>query len=157
MSNFHQIKLVQKIPVSIERAWDFFSSPANLAKITPAKMGFIITSQFDKSQKMYPGQIITYKVSPILGINLNWMTEITHVVDHEYFVDEQRFGPYAMWHHQHHFKIIKGGVEMTDIVDYVLPFGVFGNMANSLFVKSQLKEIFDFRFKVVEQIFGNFE
>lgn len=144
------------MPISIDSAWDFFSSPANLAKITPDQMGFIITSNFENGQKMYPGQIITYKVSPALGIKLNWMTEITHVVENQFFVDEQRFGPYAMWHHQHHFKVINGGVEMTDIVDYVLPFGVLGTIANVLFVKKQLKTIFDYRLKAVEDLFGKF-
>jgi ligand-binding SRPBCC domain-containing protein len=156
MSNFHRLKFIQNIPVTTEVAWDFFSSPANLAKITPNHMGFFITSEFAEGQKMYPGQIITYKVSPVLGIKLNWMTEITHVADQQYFVDEQRFGPYAMWHHQHHFKAIKGGVEMTDIVDYVLPFGFLGSIANSLFVKAQLKEIFNYRVKAVEELFGRF-
>lgn len=92
----------------MEQAWDFFSSPLNLAKITPEHMGFIITSDFEEGQNMYPGMIITYKVSPLLGIKLDWMTEITHVKEGEYFVDEQRFGPYALWHHQHHFKAIPG-------------------------------------------------
>jgi ligand-binding SRPBCC domain-containing protein len=156
MPSFHQLKISQKMPISIDLAWDFFSSPANLAKITPHQMGFIITSDFENGQKMYPGQIITYKVSPMLGIKLNWMTEITHVVENQYFVDEQRFGPYAMWHHQHHFKVISGGVEMTDIVDYVLPFGVLGTIADALFVKKQLKTIFDYRLKAVEDLFGKF-
>ena len=156
MPSFHQLKIAQKMPISIDLAWDFFSSPANLAKITPDQMGFTITSDFEIGQKMYPGQIITYKVSPVLGIKLNWMTEITQVVDNQYFVDEQRFGPYAMWHHQHHFKVINGGVEMTDIVDYVLPFGMLGTLANALFVKKQLKTIFDHRLKAVEDLFGKF-
>jgi ligand-binding SRPBCC domain-containing protein len=156
MSKFNQLKFTQKIPISIEQAWDFFSSPANLAKITPKHMGFDITSDFKENQKMYEGQIITYKVSPILGIKLDWMTEITHITDNEYFVDEQRFGPYAMWHHQHHFKAINGGIEMTDLVNYVLPLGFLGNIANQLFVKAQLKEIFEYRFIAVEQLFGKF-
>jgi ligand-binding SRPBCC domain-containing protein len=157
MASFYQLKVTQKIPISLDKAWDFFSSPANLSKITPSQMGFIITSDFHENQKMYPGQIITYKVSPMLGIKLNWMTEITHVLDNKYFVDEQRFGPYAMWHHQHHFKVIEGGVEMTDIVDYVLPLGILGAIANTIFVKSQLKTIFDHRLKAVEDLFGKFE
>ena len=108
------------LPISLEEAWDFFSSPKNLAKITPSHMGFIITSEFN-DEKMYPGMLITYKVSPLMGIKMDWCTEITHVIDKQYFVDEQRFGPYAMWHHQHHFKVVAGGVEMIDIVDEV-PF-----------------------------------
>jgi len=103
---------------------------------------------------MYPGQIIEYKVSPLLGIPLYWMTEITHVDPGKYFVDEQRFGPYALWHHQHHFKSIHGGVEMMDIVNYRNPLGFIGRFANDLFVKKQLKTIFDFRFTKVEELFG---
>lgn len=157
MSKFKNISFSQKIPVSLETAWDFFSSPANLSKITPKYMGFVTTSQQLISQKMYPGQIFTYKVSPLMGFKIDWMTEITHVVDNQYFVDEQRFGPFAMWHHQHHFKEIKGGVEMTDIVDYVLPFGPLGSIANALFVKKQFDEMFQYRFIAVEQIFGKFK
>ena len=103
---------------------------------------------------MYTGQIIEYTVKPVLGIPLYWMTEITHVVDKQFFVDEQRFGPYTMWHHQHHFKAVDGGVEMTDIVHYKLPFWFLGDIANTLFVKKQLQGIFDFRWKKVEDLFG---
>ncbi|TWI85237.1 ligand-binding SRPBCC domain-containing protein [Lacibacter cauensis] len=147
------LKTVQKIPVDIDTAWEFFSNPANLQAITPKNLGFKILSKHH-GDKMYPGQIIEYKVSPVLGIPLYWMTEITHVKDKEFFVDEQRFGPYQLWHHQHHFKIVEGGVEMTDIVHYRNPLGFLGNIANTLFVKAQLKQIFEFRFKVVEELFG---
>ena len=143
------------MPVSLEQAWDFFSSPVNLKEITPANLGFNIISKHH-GEKMYPGQIIEYIVKPVLGIPLYWMTEISHVTDHQYFVDEQRFGPYAMWHHQHHFKAIEGGVEMTDIVHYKLPFWFLGDIAHGLFVAKQLKGIFDYRFKVVEERFGAF-
>lgn len=154
MSKFHQLKVSQNIPGDIETIWEFFSSPANLAKITPSYMGFEIKSGFEMGNKMYPGQVITYKVSPLLGIKIDWMTEITHVENHKFFVDEQRFGPYAMWHHQHHFEPIPGGIKMTDIVDYVLPFGYLTSWVDGIFVKKQLKEIFDYRLKVVEEIFG---
>ena len=143
------------MPVSLEQAWDFFSSPVNLKEITPANLGFNIISKHH-GEKMYPGQIIEYIVKPVLGIPLYWMTEISHVTDHQYFVDEQRFGPYVMWHHQHHFKAIDGGVEMTDIVHYKLPFWFLGDIAHGLFVAKQLKGIFDYRFKVVEERFGAF-
>ena len=103
---------------------------------------------------MYPGQIIEYMVRPILGIPLYWMTEITHVQDKQYFIDEQRFGPYRLWHHQHHFKEAEGGVEMTDIVHYKLPLWLLGDIAQVLIVKKQLQEIFDFRFAAVKQLFG---
>lgn len=137
----------------MDEAWDFFSSPANLQKITPEKLGFKIVSKHH-GEKMYAGQIIEYYVKPLFGIPLYWMTEITHVADKKYFIDEQRFGPYSMWHHQHHFKETPEGIEMTDIVHYKLPFGILGEMAHSLFVKKQLKGIFDYRFKVVEDLWG---
>lgn len=146
----------QNLPISLPEAWDFFSSPANLAKITPAEMGFIITSGFKPSQKMYPGMIITYKVSPVLGIKMDWMTEITHVKDLEYFVDEQRFGPYAMWHHQHHFKEIDGGVNMVDIVNYAIPYSFIGRIANKLIVEKEIEKIFSFREAKVEELFGKY-
>lgn len=149
----YSIKTVQQLNVSLEEAWDFFSSPKNLQAITPAHMGFKIISSHH-GEKMYPGQIIEYIVKPVLGIPLYWMTEITHVQDKKYFVDEQRFGPYIMWHHQHHFKETATGVEMTDIVHYKLPFWFLGDIAQVLFVKKQLKGIFDFRFRKVEELFG---
>lgn len=150
MSKVYSLKTVQVLPISLEAAWDFFSSPANLKEITPANLGFNIVSKHHGS-KMYPGQIIEYTVRPVLNIPLYWMTEITHVEDLKYFVDEQRYGPYSMWHHQHHFKEVPGGVEMTDIVHYKMPFWFFGDIANTLFIKKQLKEIFDYRFAAVEK------
>lgn len=152
----YQLRYEQKLPISLAQAWDFFSSPANLAKITPDHMGFIITSDFTEGQKMYPGMIITYKVSPLLGIKLNWMTEITHVKEGEYFVDEQRFGPYALWHHQHHFQEISGGVLMTDIINYAIPMGILGQMANTVLVAKEVQGIFDYREKKVEELFGKY-
>lgn len=149
----YSIQTVQRMPVSLAQAWDFFSSPANLQIITPPYMGFRTISKYH-GDKMYPGQIIEYRVKPLLGIPLYWMTEITHVVDQRFFVDEQRKGPYHLWHHQHHFVEIPGGVEMTDIVHYQLPLGWLGNMAQALFVKKQLRTIFDYRYSKVEEIFG---
>lgn len=153
MSKVYSLKTVQTIPVSLDEAWDFFSSPANLQTITPDSLGFKIISKHH-GEKMYAGQIIEYKVSPLLGIPLYWMTEITHVDDKKYFVDEQRFGPYSLWHHQHHFKAVPGGVEMTDIVHYKLPLWFLGDMAHALFVKKQLQHIFDYRYKKTAAIFG---
>ncbi len=141
------------IPISLEEAWDFFSSPKNLSKITPPKMGFNIISEFNE-EKMYPGQLIAYKVSPLFGLKLNWCTEITHVLEKQYFVDEQRFGPYSMWHHQHHFKQIEGGVEMIDIVDYVVPLGIIGRMMNSLLISNEIEKIFSYREKVIKEMFN---
>ena len=141
------------MPVSLEQAWDFFSNPNNLQAITPANLGFNIISRHHGSV-MYQGQIIEYKVSPVLGIPIYWMTEITHVADKRFFVDEQRFGPYSLWHHQHHFKETEQGVEMTDIVHYRLPFWWLGDLANVLFVKKQLQGIFEYRYQAVEKLFG---
>jgi len=117
-------------------------------------MKFRITSG-DLPAQTYPGQIITYKVSPVLGIPLFWMTEITHVKQHELFVDEQRVGPYKIWHHEHHFLQQLNGVLMTDIVHYALPFFFLGRLAHSLFIKKQLQDIFDYRYQVVHKVFNN--
>jgi ligand-binding SRPBCC domain-containing protein len=151
------LKLKQNVPVSLDEAWNFFSSPLNLAKITPPEMNFIVTSDYNDDTKMYPGMIITYKISPLFGIKLNWMTEITHVHDRQYFVDEQRFGPYALWHHQHHFKEIPGGIEMTDLLHYAIPYGIIGRLSNTVLVGKQVKKIFEYRVKAVEKLFGKFE
>ena len=156
MKSYH-LTFQQKLPISIAEAWNFFSSPLNLAEITPTEMAFKVTSSFDENDKMYPGMIITYIVSPIAGINLNWMTEITQVSHEKYFIDEQRFGPFKFWHHQHHFKTIPNGVEMTDILTYGLPLGVIGQMAHGIFVKNRLKEIFNYREKRVIELFGKWE
>jgi ligand-binding SRPBCC domain-containing protein len=127
----------------------------NLKEITPAQMGFNVTSDPDFSaRKMYAGQVITYTVKPLLGIPLFWMTEITHVEEGQFFVDEQRVGPYSLWHHQHHFKAIPGGVEMTDLVHYRVPLGWLGDFANWLFVRRQLEGIFDYRWNKLEEVLG---
>lgn len=152
---FYQFTKTQKLPVSINEIWEFISSPDNLKEITPDYMGFVVTSN-SGGKKMYPGMIITYKVSPILGIKLNWMTEITHVKDRQYFVDEQKDGPYAIWHHQHKIEPIEGGVLMTDIITYKPPFGILGTIANSLFIKKQLQKIFEFRKMALEKRFGKY-
>lgn len=153
---FYQLHTTQKIPASVEKVWDFISSPGNLKKITPEYMGFDITSK-NLPEKMYPGMIISYKVSPVMGIKTTWVTEITHVKEQEYFVDEQRVGPYSMWHHEHQIEAVPGGVLMTDIVSYKPPFGFLGSIANEIMIKHKLKEIFDFRTKAVEKLFGKWE
>lgn len=147
----HHLKSTQFLPISLEEAWDFFSSPENLQAITPDYLGFEIVNK--SGNRMYSGQIIQYKVHPILNIPLNWVTEITHVEQHHFFVDEQRFGPYAFWHHQHVFEEKDGGVEMTDILTYKLPFGILGEFAHWLFVKKQLSGIFQYRFDVLKRRF----
>lgn len=119
-------------------------------------MSFKVTSDYTEETKMYAGMIITYKVSPLFGITFDWMTEITHVHDQLYFVDEQRFGPYALWHHQHHFREIEGGVHMTDILNYAIPYGPVGRIANQVLVKKQIGKIFDFRTKAINEIFGTY-
>jgi len=144
----------QKLPIPLAEAWDFFSSPLNLAKVTPPQMKFKVTSNHLANSKIYPGMIITYKVSPVLGIKMNWMTEITQVKDGEYFVDEQRVGPYALWHHEHHFKAIKGGVLMTDMLHYAVPYGIIGRLCNTLLVNKEVKKIFTYREKAVNDLFG---
>ncbi|MEO8932895.1 MAG: SRPBCC family protein [Xanthomarina sp.] len=150
---FYQLIKEQKINCSIDEIWDFISSPSNLKVITPEYMGFDITSE-NLPKKMYPGMIISYKVSPLFGIKTTWVTEITHIEDKKYFVDEQRVGPYAIWHHQHIIEPIENGVLMKDIVSYQPPFGFLGAIANSLIIKNKLKEIFDYRTVAVEKKFG---
>lgn len=139
--------------ISLDEAWEFFSSPRNLQKITPPYMKFkVINDTF--SDNMYEGQIIEYTVRPLLGIPLYWMTEITHVRDKKYFIDEQRFGPYALWHHQHHFKEVVEGVEMTDFLHYKVPLYALGKLVNKLVVRKQVEKIFDYRYRKVEELFG---
>jgi ligand-binding SRPBCC domain-containing protein len=151
MSTVHLLKQVQLLPIPVEDAWDFFSHAKNLAVITPPQLNLKFTNEVF-GNGIYAGQIITYKVKPLLGIPLFWMTEITHVEPHRYFVDEQRRGPYALWHHQHHFKPITGGTEMTDIIHYQLPLGILGNLALPI-VKKQLQAIFAFRRQKIESLF----
>lgn len=146
------LEVKQALPISLEEAWAFFSSPENLAKITPSHMGFRITS--GTPERMFPGQIITYKVSPFKGFTTSWVTEITQVCDRKFFIDQQRFGPYRMWHHEHHFEEQDGGVLMTDRVSYKLPFGFFGEIAHWLFVKKQLHKIFAYREQALRSLFG---
>lgn len=147
----YHLRTQQNLPITLQAAWDFFSSPNNLAEITPAWLNFKVTSTLP--EKMYEGMIVTYQVRPFGGFALNWVTEITHLNAPHFFVDEQRFGPYRFWHHQHRFREVNGGVEMTDIVHYALPFGPFGRMAHYFSVRARLEEIFDFRRASLEQMF----
>lgn len=153
MAKFYTLKQEQILPCTLDEAWHFFSSPHNLKEITPDYLGFEITSP-SLSDTMYPGQIISYKVSPLLGIKLDWMTEITQVKDREFFIDNQRFGPYKMWHHQHWFEDVPKGVKMTDIITYVLPLGIIGRLAHKLFIRRQLEGIFTYRKEVTDRIFS---
>lgn len=145
----------QNLPITIDEAWDFISNPMNLKAITPDYMGFITLSGDDKP--MYAGQIIQYIVTPILGIPTKWVTEITNVIDKKYFVDEQRFGPYSLWHHKHFIKEIPGGVEMEDIIDYKIPLGFLGQLVHPILVKPKLNEIFEYRRVKLIELFGEFK
>jgi ligand-binding SRPBCC domain-containing protein len=149
----YNLKRTQFLPVSLGEAWDFFSNPGNLAKITPSHMGFKILYK-SGSDSMYAGQIIRYSIQVLPGIHFHWVTEITHVQTPEYFVDEQRFGPYALWHHQHRFKEVEGGVEMVDEVNYAIPLGLLGRLAHWLFVGREVNAIFNHRFQTLEKFFG---
>lgn len=150
----YTIQSKQLINSDLETVWNFMRSPLNLQKITPSYLSFQILTPKDNLKEMYAGQIIEYYVKPIAGIKLHWATEITHVENLRFFVDEQRFGPYKFWHHQHHLKAVDGGVEMIDIVHYKLPLGFLGRILNKLMVANQLKGIFDYRFKKIDEIFN---
>ncbi|SDS64170.1 Ligand-binding SRPBCC domain-containing protein [Gillisia sp. Hel1_33_143] len=145
----------QKLPITVQQAWDFLSDPKNLKTITPDYMGFHILSGADRP--MFQGQIIQYIVTPVAGIKTKWVTEITHVRDKEYFVDEQRFGPYDLWHHKHFIKEIPGGVEMEDIIDYKIPLGILGQLVHPVLVAPKLKEIFTYRKKKLIELFGEYD
>ncbi|TDQ21860.1 SRPBCC family protein [Tenacibaculum caenipelagi] len=147
-----ETELVLNVP--LKQAWDFFSSPENLQKITPPHMSFQMTSKVDK--KAYAGQIITYKVGILPGVKSNWVTEITQVKNKEFFIDEQRFGPYKMWHHEHWFdELAEGKTLMKDKISYKIPFGFLGHLAQVIFIKKQLKTIFEYRYQTLEELFNN--
>ena len=143
---------IQSLPITVQEAWAFLSDPRNLKVITPEYMGFIIESGADKP--VFAGQIIQYIVTPVLGIKTKWVTEITHVEEGRFFVDEQRFGPYSFWHHKHFIKEIPGGVEMEDIIDYKIPMGIIGQLVHPFIVKPKLDEIFEYRRKKLIALFG---
>lgn len=148
----YQLIKKQVIDSDMTTCWNFFSSPANLQTITPDYMGFKIISNLP--EKMYEGMMIEYKVSPLLGIPLTWVTEIKTVKEGVFFVDEQRQGPYKMWHHEHHFEEVEGGVLMTDIVSYILPLGLIGKLFSPILVEPKLQGIFDYRYEKVEELFN---
>lgn len=150
----HRLERKQQIRAELDEVWEFISNPNNLSLITPDYMGFEVLGN-TKPGKMYAGQIIEYFVRPLFGIKMHWATEITHVRNNEFFVDEQRFGPYAFWHHQHHIRPTDKGVEMTDIVHYKLPLGFIGNIINKIIVGKKLQHIFDYRFQKIEELFNH--
>jgi ligand-binding SRPBCC domain-containing protein len=147
----YRMEHTQHLNISLDEAWSYFSNPVNLSEITPSWLKFRLTSSL--AEKIYPGLIITYQIKPIARIPLTWVTEITQVKDKEYFVDEQRFGPYAFWHHQHHFRQLHSSVEMTDIVHYALPLGPIGRLFHPLLVKNKVNDIFQYRKKKIKKIF----
>lgn len=151
----YSIHTKQNLPISLSEAWEFIANPKNLEVITPKSMGFKTISGDDR--EMFAGQIIHYYITPLFGIKLQWVTEITHVQDQKFFVDEQRFGPYAFWHHKHFLKEIPGGVEMEDIVHYKVPMGILGQLVHPFLVKPKLDEIFAFRQKKLVELFGEFK
>lgn len=140
------------LPVAVSEAWDFFSDPRNLRRITPPALGIRITS--DLPPRMHPGMLVTYSITPFLGVPLRWVTEITHMREPLLFVDEQRFGPYRFWHHQHHFREEDGGTLIEDLVHYALPLGPAGRILAGPFVRRQLAGIFTFRTRFLEEAFG---
>ena len=151
-SGIYTLTSEQVMPLSLEKAWEFFTLPTNLDKITPKEMEFRITN--NPPNKTYKGQIITYKIGALPFIKSNWITEITHLEEQKFFVDEQRFGPYAMWHHEHHFKAVSDNeVLMTDIVNFKLPFGIFGDLIAGNYVRNKVKFIFESRYKILEKTF----
>lgn len=145
----------QQLPISVDTAWKFLSNPKNLKIITPDYMSFNIVSHIDRP--LYTGQIIQYIVTPLLGIKTKWVSEITHIEEKKYFVDEQMYGPYALWHHKHFIKEIEGGVEMEDIIDYKVPLGLLGQIAHPFIVKPKLEEIFNYRQQKLEELFGTYK
>jgi len=145
----------QKLPISVDEAWEFLSDPKNLKIITPAKMSFDIISGADRP--IYAGQILQYKVTPMMGIRTKWVSEIKSIVPKKYFVDEQLYGPYSLWHHKHFIREIEGGVEMEDIIDYKIPLGILGQMIHPLLVKPRLEEIFNYRQKKLVELFGEYK
>ena len=151
---YTQIIRKQIIKKDINDLWDFMSSPKNLEKITPKWMQFQITSN-NVQKKMYPGMIISYKVTPFFCIPIKWVTEITHVKEKEFFVDEQRVGPYKIWHHEHRFEKKEEGILMTDTITYIPPFGLLGGIANYLFVKKRINRIFDYRYEMLAKLFDS--
>ncbi|MEZ4503992.1 MAG: SRPBCC family protein [Dehalococcoidia bacterium] len=150
--SIHRFATVQRLPIALDEAWDFFSNPRNLERITPPDMRFEITSPLP--ERVYAGLIVTYKVRPLAGVPVTWVTEIDHVEDGRLFVDTQLMGPYRLWHHQHHFLEIPGGVEMRDIVHYAPPFGPAGPLLNALLLRRRIEAIFEHRHHVLVDRFG---
>jgi ligand-binding SRPBCC domain-containing protein len=148
----HRLKDEILIKAPLEEVWSFFANPKNLQKITPDSMGF--RHEFEPDAEMvYPGMLLVYKVSPLFGIPLTWVTEITEVEPKKRFVDNQRKGPFGMWHHIHEFESTSEGTLVRDLLYYKMPFGILGEMVHNLTVKKQTEEMFKFRKKALQEIF----
>ena len=152
----HHLSKEQYLPITIKEAWDFFSSPANLAKITPPELGFVVLTKFN-GEPIYTGMEIDYIVKPLFSIPLRWKTGITWVMEPNTFIDTQLKGPYKIWEHTHTFTSVPGGVKMNDEVKYELPLGFLGEIAHVLIVKKKLEEIFSFRFETMIKLFGEYK
>jgi ligand-binding SRPBCC domain-containing protein len=151
----HRVVSTQNVPITVEKAWQFFATPVNLKKVTPPKMQMKMLDDFEG--EMYEGQIIRYKVAPLAGISLPWASEITRIKKHQYFVDSMLEGPFSIWHHQHHFSPISGGTQIKDVVHYKVPLGILGELFHPLLVKKNVAEIFEYRNKQIETLFGKAE
>ncbi len=146
----HTLERTQFIPALIDQVWAYFSAPENLNALTPPEMHFEILGA---PPPMYQGQLIAYRIRVAPGVRVGWLTEIRHVRDRSFFVDEQRVGPYRLWYHEHHFFPVEGGVQMIDRVTYALPFGPLGDLVHALWVRRTLRRIFDYRRVAVARLF----
>lgn len=150
---YYILKKEQTLNADIKTIWDFVSRPENLGKITPNYMNFSILSQ--SSPNMEEGMLITYEIYPVPNIKTTWMTEITNVIKHKKFIDQQVKGPYKFWHHEHKFQEVSDNlVKMTDVITYIPPFGLIGDIANQLFLKKKLNNIFKHRSIVLNKMFN---
>lgn len=152
----HKLYFSQKLPIDLQQAWEFFSTPTNLEKITPPGLALKIKDDYNQ-KKIYPGQVIVYSVNPLWKISMEWVTEIVAVQEPVYFIDEQKFGPYSFWHHEHWLTPIPNGVFMEDIIYYKVPFGVLGKALHHFKIKKDLSDIFSYRYQILEKMFGSYE
>lgn len=151
----YRLSNTQKLPISLEEAWEFLSNPTQLENITTDELSF--QKLHDIPDKMYEGMLMQLRLKPFLGIPIDWLTEITHIKEKEYFIDEQRVGPFRFWHHEHRVLPIEGGVEIQDTVHYVMPFSIFGRFVHWLFLRKQVENIFIYREETMEKVFGRFK
>ena len=147
----YQIKKKQIVKADLATCWSFFSSPYNLKKITPTHMGFEVLTEIP--EKIHEGLMIEYRVKPLLGIPTKWVSQISKVEEKKFFIDEQCSGPYKEWHHEHHFKQVDEGTEITDLITYQMPFGLLGKIVHPFIVKKKLESIFNYRNKAIKDIF----